>query len=319
MASRRYELGVGGLLLAALGVLAFMALQVGAISRLGSSSVDVDARFRSAAGLQVGAAVSIAGVEVGKVTQLAVEHDVAIVSMSLDPSIGIGQDAKVRVRARSLLGEKYVEIVPGARGAPALQDGAHLAVAGEQVEIDEILARMAPLFEGIDADQAGRVVASLADALERDPERLTRMLDNADKALAGGALAAEELPGLLADGRGAITQARGTLTQVDARVRDGGALLSHADRVLDHVDAAASDLPALTGRAEGLLADGEVLVGSLQERSGELEIVLGNFQGFDKWELRRLLREEGILVRMRPAEVDPEAPDDYHPRGKTRR
>jgi hypothetical protein len=37
----------------------------------------------------------------------------------------------------------------------------------------------------------------------------------------------------------------------------------------------------------------------------DLKQILTNFRDFDRWELRRLLREEGILIRLRPDEVVP--------------
>jgi phospholipid/cholesterol/gamma-HCH transport system substrate-binding protein len=316
--NRRYELGVGCLLLAAALVLGVMALQVGALSQIGSNATHVTARFTDAAGLQKGASVSIAGVEVGKVASLKADYDSAIVTMDLDPDAGVNIDAKVRIRARSLLGEKYVEVLPGDRKMPAVQDGAQLAVDGQQVEVDELLSKLGPLLDGIDAEQAGRVVKALADALQKDPERLSRMLDNADHLLANGATASDQLPQLMSDGSATLAQARSTLSIVDARARQGGDLIAHADRVLDDVSTATNDIPELVGDAHALIGDGRTLVGSLQESQGQLKIVLDNFEGFDTWELRRLLREEGILVRFTPREVDPNATAEFRRHGKVK-
>lgn len=309
--NRRYELGVGCLLLGAMAVLAFMALELGALSQLVSETTDVTAEFGNAAGLQVGAVVSIAGVPVGKVTGMAVDQDVhsdhfgaAVVSLALDTKSTVGRGSTVRIRMRSLLGEKYVEVLPGPRDAPAVQDGDRLAVDGEQLEIDELIAKLGPLIDGIDPKEAGKVIAALADALQKDPDRLSRMLDNADRLLANGATASDQLPQLMADGSATLGQARSTLAVVDARARQGGDLMAHADTVLDDVSTSTSDLPALVGDAQGLLSDGKTLVGSLQERQGQLQIVLDNFSKFDTLELRRLLREDGILVRLKRHDVD---------------
>lgn len=323
--SRRYELGVGCLLLGALAVLAFMALELGALSQFMSDTTDVTARFGNAAGLQVGAVVSIAGVPVGKVTGMTVDRDVksahyggAIVALALDADSGVGRGAQVRIRMRSLLGEKYVEVIPGPRGAPGVIEGDELAVDGEQLEIDELIAKIGPLIDGIDPEQAGKVIKSLADALQNDPERLSRMLDNADRLLANGATASDQLPQLMADGSATLAQARSTLAVVDTRVRQGGDLMVHADKVLGDVSTATNDLPVLVGDAQALIGDGRTLVGSLEERQGQLKIVLDNFAGFDTWELRRLLREEGILVRFSPREVDPNAGPEFKRHGKVK-
>lgn len=316
--SRIYEVGCGLLIVGAFGVFAVMAIKVGNLGRLFSREVHVTAVFDNVAGIQPDAAVSMAGVVIGTVDGLDIKGGKAVVHMAIEPGKGVDRDAKVRVRMRSLLGEKYIEVVPGVIGGPEVAEGGQLAVSGEQMEIDQLVSRLGPMLEGIDPEAAGRVIKSLADALEKDPERLSRMLDNADRALANGAAASDQLPDVLSEGRLTLAQARTTLTQVDARARQGGELLTHADLVLTDVSAATANLPELADKAEVLLDDGTVLVGSLQARSDQVEIVLDNLKGLDEVAFRRLLREEGILVRLRPAEVDPEAPDEYHPRGRVK-
>ena len=47
------------------------------------------------------------------------------------------------------------------------------------------------------------------------------------------------------------------------------------------------------------------IVGDFDGIDDDLRVVLSNLKDIDKWEMRRLLREEGILVRLRPREVVP--------------
>lgn len=317
MASRRYELGVGCLLLGAAAVVAFMALQVGALAGLGST-VDVTARFHDAAGLQVGAAASIAGVSVGRVSSMTIDHDVAVVELALDPSLGIGKDSKVRIRARSLLGEKYIEVIPGARGVPALVDGDVVIVADEQLEIDELISRMGPFVDAIQPDQLAKLIGAMSKALDDDPERVSRMLANADTMLANGATASGRLDGLMTEGQQTLSSARGTLSKLDRAAGQGSALLGKADGVLDDVAVTTDKLPALVDELDATLGDGRHLIAEFEQRNDQLKLVLTNFEGFDEVEMRRLLREEGILVRLRPREVDPDPKPGYKPRGKTK-
>ena len=118
--SRRFEIGVGVLVLGAVGLLAYMALQIGAIRGLGEDPVEVVAVMDDVVGLSEGAVVAVAGVPVGKVTSLTVDFDRARVGLALDAAAGIRADARVVMRARSVLGEKYVELVPESRDAPLL-------------------------------------------------------------------------------------------------------------------------------------------------------------------------------------------------------
>jgi hypothetical protein len=46
------------------------------------------------------------------------------------------------------------------------------------------------------------------------------------------------------------------------------------------------------------------VLGDLKESTGDIKLVLSNLKEIDKWELRRLLREEGILLRLKAGEVE---------------
>jgi virulence factor Mce-like protein len=291
-----------------------MALQVGALSGFGDS-VEVETRFTDAGGLQTGASVAVAGVQIGTVTSLDIDFDRAVVGLSISPDAGIRQDATAQVRARSVLGEKYVEIVPHSRDARILADGDILQAGPEQTEIDELVTSMGPLVEAIDPVVFQRVLGSLASALEDDPERLTRMLANADTLLANGAEASRELPALMSEGRATLGSLRGTLGRADRAVAKLDGLLTDADRVLADVGAATDDLPALADEATLTLQEARALVSSFTTTKTAVDEFLAGFEGFDKWEIRRLLREEGILVRLRSREVVEEDNEPYRRRG----
>jgi ABC-type transporter Mla subunit MlaD len=77
------------------------------------------------------------------------------------------------------------------------------------------------------------------------------------------------------------------------------------------VDEATENLPAITADVEAAVADARQMVADSKailkrvERSTDsIETVLANLSEIDKWELRRLLREEGILVRFKENQVE---------------
>ncbi len=71
------------------------------------------ASFDTAAGLENNAMVRIAGVTVGHVRDISLEENRAKVLMSIDPGIEVPRDSKATLAALGLLGEKYIEILPG--------------------------------------------------------------------------------------------------------------------------------------------------------------------------------------------------------------
>ena len=104
----RHEVGVGIFVVAAAALTGWMAIKAGAVG-LGER-VEVSAVFDNVVGLSDGAAVLVAGVEVGKVTGLRADFDRARVDLSLDPEANLRLDVQAIIRARSVLGEKYVEM-----------------------------------------------------------------------------------------------------------------------------------------------------------------------------------------------------------------
>lgn len=306
--TRKYEVGVGLLLVAAAGVLAFLAVKVGALDSMGEA-VRVEARFEDAAGLQPGSVVSIAGVSVGTVDALALDRGAAKATLRIDPAAGVTRGAKVRIRARSLLGEKYLEVQPG-DGAP-IADGDTLAVVGRQVEIDELIAMMAPIFEAVDGEEWQSVTARIRERLQKDPALVDRWFEAVDRTLTNAATASESLPGLVSDGRSAlgdarsaIGDARSAVKQVDRRARELEPLMTRADRTLGNVEAASEKLPGLVQRVDVMVERADGLVGQFDARSAQIDRILDNLSEIDKWELRRLLREEGIVVRLRARDVE---------------
>ena len=76
---------------------------------------DVTARFGQVGSLAPGAAVSVAGVKVGTVTQITLDPKsfLAVAKLSLDPDVKLPADSTAKVTSDSLLGGVHVAIAPG--------------------------------------------------------------------------------------------------------------------------------------------------------------------------------------------------------------
>ena len=300
--NRRHELGVGVLVLVALGLLAYMALQVGALRGLGKH-VQLTTRLPDAAGLADGAMIKVAGVDVGRVTSMGIEHDQALLHLEVREDAGIRTDAVVTIRARSVLGEKFVELVPQSADAALAADGDELAAARTPIEIDQLVNQLGPIIGALDPDQLNESIRIVNDALATDPQRVERMLVDLELLLDNAAAASADLPTL-------VEESRSTLRILRGAADDARPVLAKADRIATQVEAGTTDLASTRAELDGLLADtrvvvqdGSVLVDRLEENADTLEVVLDNIAEIDKWELRRLLREEGIVVRLKAKEV----------------
>ena len=92
--------------------------------------------------LESHASVEMAGVKVGEVESVQEQGQVAIATLQLDQRyFDIHRDATVYLRPHGLFGPKYIDIVPGTAGTPALRNGDTIAVAQtvEPVDLNAIL------------------------------------------------------------------------------------------------------------------------------------------------------------------------------------
>ena len=110
----RTEVLVGLFVLIGLACLGYLAIKLGKLEVMGSSGYNIYADFSTVAGLKLGDPVEIAGVRVGRVEKIRLADDRARLEMRIDQSVKLQEDVIASVRARGLIGDKFVLISPGA-------------------------------------------------------------------------------------------------------------------------------------------------------------------------------------------------------------
>jgi phospholipid/cholesterol/gamma-HCH transport system substrate-binding protein len=143
------QMRIGVFVLVSLGVLIGLSYLLGAQARYFESKYELLADFTEVGGLTQGATVRLAGVQIGRVTRVALPETPGAkvrVSLSIARRFGdrIRKDSIARIETQGLLGDKIVEISLGSLGAPPLKPGEVIAsrdpaeisrLAGEGVEI----------------------------------------------------------------------------------------------------------------------------------------------------------------------------------------
>ncbi len=114
MSQTRTEIIVGFFVLVGLACLGYLAIKLGKLEVLGSSGYIVYADFSSVAGLKVGDPAEIAGVRIGRVEAMGLLDDRARLQLRIQDHVKIQEDAIASVRARGLIGDKFVLLTPGA-------------------------------------------------------------------------------------------------------------------------------------------------------------------------------------------------------------
>ena len=178
-----------------------------------------------------------------------------------------------------------------------------------QLEIDQMVTRLEPFLDAVDPAALQKLGATVSAAIEADPERPLRILSDAETTLHNTAVASAELPGLL-------REAHTTLASIQRAADEARPILSHANQTLAEVDTRINavdpqQVPTLLHHADGAAVSARQILSNLDNHTQELNRILSNLQDLDKWELRRLLREEGIVVRLRPNPV--EVPEEARP------
>lgn len=116
------EFAVGIFVIFAFFCLIFLALKVSGLQNFDifGKNVYIQAHFGNIGGLKVNSAISIAGVNVGKVTDITLDTGddtryEATVSMQIKPNIAkiIPDDSSASILTSGLIGEQYISITPG--------------------------------------------------------------------------------------------------------------------------------------------------------------------------------------------------------------
>ena len=127
--TKTFELKVGTFILVGIAIGVLIVFSIGDIN-LSKEVYDINVKFDFASGLSPAAPVRLAGVSVGSVNSVKVVYSDqdkkshAEVHAWIESGAKIEEDATVTINTLGLLGEKYLEIIPGTPGAPIVKAGA---------------------------------------------------------------------------------------------------------------------------------------------------------------------------------------------------
>ncbi len=144
MKMRQLEISVGAFMAVGLVALFFLAMQVSNLSAMTSNEgYLVSARFDNIGGLKVRSAVSMAGVRIGRVTDIHYDQSnfEAVVTMRIAPEYDqIPEDTIAKIYTSGLLGEQYVGFDPGG-SLEVLAEGSELSMTQPALVLEEIIGQ----------------------------------------------------------------------------------------------------------------------------------------------------------------------------------
>jgi phospholipid/cholesterol/gamma-HCH transport system substrate-binding protein len=121
-ATRTTQFIVGIFAILGIAALAILSLSLGKISLFPPPGYTLYARFDNISGLKVGDQVQLAGVQIGKVVDLGIKGNQALVAMRINEGMKIDDLAIAAIKTSGIIGDKYVSIELGG-GDNYLADG----------------------------------------------------------------------------------------------------------------------------------------------------------------------------------------------------
>lgn len=244
----------------------------------------LQAVFQTSNGVRANMPVRIAGVDVGKVTEVAAQNgtQATVITMEIDDrGLPIHKDAELKIRPRIFLeGNYFIELKPGTPSQPALEtsDTVPVTQTATPVQLDQVLTA---LQQSTREDLQG-LLQGFGDGLTDEP---TDEDDATQDRSVRGLTAAEALNKSLVDAPGA---ARGTAVVNSALVGDGNDVsatikaLDRLSRSLSTETTALQDVVVNFNRTASAFADeSTALSEAIAELPGTLQTANATFNALN--------------------------------------
>jgi len=136
------ELAVGLFIIAGILCLGYLSIKLGKMEIVGTKGYEVYGVFSNIGGLKVGSSIEIAGVNVGRVTNIALDNYQAHVVLNFPKDLKIQEDAIASIKTRGLIGEKYIEITPGG-SEEIIKPGDRIQETQPAIDIEGLISKFA--------------------------------------------------------------------------------------------------------------------------------------------------------------------------------
>lgn len=155
--SRAVEISTGSFVLLGFAALLFLVTQITNrdFSMGGDEGYDVSAQFENIGSLKVGAAVSMAGVTVGRVESIGYDQDAykAVVQMKIKSDFDrVPKDSDASIMTSGLLGGQYIGITAGG-ATEYLRDGDRIEFVQDALVLENLINQLVASFGSNNKDK----------------------------------------------------------------------------------------------------------------------------------------------------------------------
>ncbi len=133
---------VGLFVLAGLGAIAYLSIDVGGLSYNGPGGFTLYASFDQTGGLKTRAPVVISGVKVGQVAKIQLGPDYrARTTLDLDPKLALPTDTTASIQTAGLLGDRYIALQLGGE-EQTLKSGDEITFTESALILERLIGKL---------------------------------------------------------------------------------------------------------------------------------------------------------------------------------
>lgn len=265
--SAAIRLGIVGVVIMLMGAMIWTALQTPVKDKVRG----YNAHISDVSGLKKGSDVRMAGVQVGKVTDIALDGNVAFVRFTVAEGQEVYDNTEVSVLFTSLVGDRYLALQQKAAPGNRIPPGSTIPLERTHgsFDISELFDAVRPIFDTLSSGSVDKFLENLLLVVSGDGRGLGPVMDDLNQILK---VASDQEPTvtLLADNlSGLVDRFQGQSPKIDHMI----------DQLLDLVDQLYGKMDSLKGLIDKAIPGMNAFMPLFDRLVG---IYYDNFPGMDR-------------------------------------
>lgn len=136
------ETSVGIFMFIGIICVGYLTIHLGNLDLIRSDHYQLRARFQSVSGLKAGSSVEMAGVQIGNIAAISLDHEkkLANVILNIKNDVQLDEDTIASIKTAGLIGDKYIMISPGGSDE-ILKPGDMILETESAVDLEDLISK----------------------------------------------------------------------------------------------------------------------------------------------------------------------------------
>ncbi|MGV0806521.1 MCE family protein [Mycolicibacterium setense] len=232
------------------------------------------AEFAEAGGLTSGNEVKVSGMTVGSVTDVALGDRGAVVTLTVDGKVRLGEATTAHIRTGSLLGARILTLEPAGRNRMRSGDVIPLSRTGSPYSLTEAVNDLTTNVAATDTDTLNQSLDTLSATLDQVAPQLGPTFDGLSKLSRSLNSRSAALTELLKNADDVSRTLADRSQQVNTLILNGNDLLAALVQRRDAISELLANTAAVAKNLTGLVADNETELAPTLERLNAVTAML---------------------------------------------